>query len=432
MQPATAQAVHVSAAVRDQAARHRDTFLHAKPFRHVVIEDFFEDAFAEQLLEEFPHFDPKLAIAENGTVGGKAVNTKIREVSPAYRELYDAISAPPFLELVSQLSGIPDLILDPKMFGGGTHENLHGQELDPHVDFNYDEAMNLHRRLNLIVYLNKGWKGEWGGGLEIHSNPRKPFENKVQTYEPLFNRCVMFETNEYSWHGFPIINLPPEERKRSRKSISIYLYTKDRPAEEVAPMHGTFYIQRFLPDYIAAGRTLSEEDVDQLRRLLIRRDGWIEMYQQMELRKNQEIADKQRAIQTITANIPAPLTGYVRQDSAKGLFWDSWASSQVEIGIRPIEPVSHLVIRGWRPEDVPSGKLAATIDGAAAGEFPLGNGEFECDVRLPHPLSQSFRLTLDYQGPDRGKPRPGDSRDLAYVLLEVQARHPLMRALAKR
>ena len=432
MQPAAAQSAHVSAAVLEQAARHREIFLNAKPFRHIVIDDFFEAAFAERLLTDFPRFDPKLAIAENGTVGGKAVNTKIREVSPTYRELYDAISAPPFLELVSQLSGIPDLILDPKMFGGGTHENLHGQELDPHVDFNYDEAMNLHRRLNLIVYLNKGWKTEWGGGLEIHSNPRKPFENQVQTYDPLFNRCVMFETNEYSWHGFPIINLPPEERRRSRKSISIYLYTKERPAEEIAPMHGTFYAQRFLPDYIAAGRTLTEGDVDQLRRLLIRRDGWIEMYQQMELRKNKELAEKNHTIQTITANIPAPLTGYVLQEFSKGMFWDRWASSLAEVGIRPVEPVSHLVIRGWRPENSAAGKLVIAIDGAPAGEFPAGSGGFECDVRFPHPVQEPFRLTLDYQGPDRGAPRPGDSRDLAYIVQEIQARHPLMRTLAKR
>lgn len=63
-----------------------------------MIANFFEAAFAERLLAEFPKFDPKLAIAENGTVGGKAVNSRIGEIGPA-----------------SQLSGIPDLLLDPKM-----------------------------------------------------------------------------------------------------------------------------------------------------------------------------------------------------------------------------------------------------------------------------------------------------------------------------
>ena len=115
-------------------------------------------------------------------MGGKAVNTKIREISPAYEELYSFISSRPFLDFMSQLSGIPDLLLDPKMFGGGTHENRHGQELDPHIDFNYAENHGLHRRLNLIVYLNKDWKTEWGGAIEIHSNPRSPDTNRIPRF----------------------------------------------------------------------------------------------------------------------------------------------------------------------------------------------------------------------------------------------------------
>ena len=220
----------VSATVIDRADSYRDTFLHAWPFKHLAMEDFFEASFAERLLAEFPRFDPELARNEMGEIAGKAVNTRIREISPAYRELYDIIGGKPFLELMSRISGIPDLILDPKMYGGGTHENRHGQELDPHVDFNYDEARQLHRRLNVIVYLNKGWRTEWGGAIEIHSNPRDPEKNQIRAFDPVFNRCVMFETNEVSWHGFPRINLPPDPRALSRKSISIYLYTKTRSA----------------------------------------------------------------------------------------------------------------------------------------------------------------------------------------------------------
>src|ERR1700692_803237 len=145
----------VSESVMGEAERHQDAFLHAEPFKHVVVEKFFEPSFARRLLNEFPIFDTKLAMNEHGGIGGKAVNTKIREISPAYKELYEAISSQPFLNLVSRLSGIPDLILDPKLYGGGTHDNRHGQELDAHVDFNYDEGQQLHRRLNLIVYLNE-------------------------------------------------------------------------------------------------------------------------------------------------------------------------------------------------------------------------------------------------------------------------------------
>src|SRR5215469_11257348 len=178
----------ISGAVLRNAEGHHDTFLHAEPFKHVVIEDFFEPSFAERLLTDFPVFDSRLATNEFGMTGRKAVNTNIREISAVYRRLYEAINSIPFLDLVSRISGISGLVLDPKMYGGGTHDNQHGQELDPHVDFNYDEAQQLHRRLNLIVYLNKEWSGEWGGALEMHSNPRDPAANHVTSYAPLFNR----------------------------------------------------------------------------------------------------------------------------------------------------------------------------------------------------------------------------------------------------
>ena len=58
---------------------------------------------------------------EMGQIAGKAVNTQIRTISPAYQQLYDLLASQPFLDLMSQISGIPDLLLDPKMFGGGTH-----------------------------------------------------------------------------------------------------------------------------------------------------------------------------------------------------------------------------------------------------------------------------------------------------------------------
>jgi hypothetical protein len=165
---AAAALPQVSEAILQNASEYRKAFENARPFKHVVIEDFFDPAFAERVLADFPNFKTGMSKNEGGYTGGKAVHTKIREISPVYQELYDAISSKAFLDLASELSGIPDLILDPKLYGGGTHDNRHGQELDPHVDFNYDESRALHRRLNLIVYLNHEWRSEWGGALEIH------------------------------------------------------------------------------------------------------------------------------------------------------------------------------------------------------------------------------------------------------------------------
>jgi hypothetical protein len=155
--------------------------------------------------------------------------------------------------------------------GGGTHENREGQDLDPHVDFNRHPREPWHRRLNLIVYLNREWEDTWGGSLELHSDPRSP-DDRVTLVTPLFNRCVIFETTEWSWHGFGRITLPPERRALSRKSIALYFYTRDRPAEELADAHSTIYVDRPLPDRFRAGFTLDERDVEELRVLIARRD----------------------------------------------------------------------------------------------------------------------------------------------------------------
>jgi hypothetical protein len=413
----------VSASVAENADRYRSEFLNAKPFKHLVIENFFEDGFARRLLDEFPRFDPALARNEGGATGGKAVHTNIQSISSAYRQLYDTIAAEPFLGLVSRLSGIPDLILDPKMFGGGTHENLHGQELDPHVDFNYDEARQLHRRLNLIVYLNPDWHEEWGGALEIHSNPRTPEENQIGSYSPLFNRCVMFETNEHSWHGFPRINLPEDKRHLSRKSISIYLYSKTRSLEEIVPLHGTFYVQRPLPERIRTGYTLQPEDVVELRSLLIRRDRWIELYQKMEQEKNREIAETAAAAARLGAQIRVPLTGYVLQEgAAAGLYGEGWAASCVRIAVKPLKPVSGFVLRGFRPEWAPPAHATISISGLRLGRVSL-SGEFEGSAILARPSSNPLEIEILSDSPPGWAASRGDDRDLAFLLNELRALH---------
>lgn len=258
-------------AVLDAAEAHRRAFAAARPFRHVQIENFFRPAFLERLRAEFPSFDERNAISEEGTVGNKAVVERIRSLGPAFAALDDLVRSADFLGLVSTITGIPGLLYDPWYFGGGTHENRHGQDLDPHVDFNRHPITGWHRRLNLIVYLNPVWDEAWGGCLDLHRDPRAE-DDEVIRIAPLDNRCVIFETNEISWHGFARIELPPPQRGLTRRSIALYFYTEDRPAEEMADSHSTIYVERPLPARFRPGHTLDEADLQVLRTLIARRD----------------------------------------------------------------------------------------------------------------------------------------------------------------
>ena len=251
----------------DLAAR----FASARPFRHLVLDGFFEPALAGRLLASFPPFERGDARNEAGELGNKSTVDRIRELGPDWAALDDLVQSPSFLGWLSRATGIPDLLYDPWYFGGGTHENRHGQDLDAHVDFNRHPVTGWHRRLNLIVYLNHEWQEDWGGCLELHSDPRSP-DDQVRAIAPLFNRGVVFETTEWSWHGFPRIHLPEDRRGLSRKSVALYFYTSERPAEELADPHSTIYVDRPLPERFRPGHTLDQADVEELRVLLTRRD----------------------------------------------------------------------------------------------------------------------------------------------------------------
>ena len=264
---------NVNRAVIEAAGELARSFAGAQPFRHVCIDHFFTDEVAAALSGSFPAFDEKLAINEDGVVGAKAVHEKIVSLGPSWVALDELVKGRAFRSLISRITGIPDLRYDPYYFGGGTHENLHGQGLDAHVDFNFHPVTRQHRRLNLIVYLTEEWRQEWGGSIQLHRNPYlPPSEDEIVTITPAFNRCVIFETNEHSWHGFPRIDLPEDKRDVSRRSFALYYYTETRPSEELGPEHSTIYVDEHLPDQLQAGATLDEETVELVRNLVARRD----------------------------------------------------------------------------------------------------------------------------------------------------------------
>jgi len=263
----------VNADVLDSVPGLARSFGDGRPFRHVVIDNFLTPEFCRALCEQFPEFREAHAINENEQVGGKATRETVRLLGTAYQKMDDLVRNGDFLTLVGTITGIDGLQYDPFYFGGGTHENRHGQDLDPHIDFNYHPVTSQHRRLNLIIYLNEGWQDSWGGSLQLHRDPYlEPAADEIATVTPLMNRCVIFETSESSWHGFERIDLPADQQDRSRKSFAVYYYTDTRPEEEIGDEHSTIYVERHLPGRFQPGLQLEPEDVQEIKRLLKRRD----------------------------------------------------------------------------------------------------------------------------------------------------------------
>lgn len=415
-----------------EAAGYREAFQAAQPFKHVCIDGFFTSEMAEASLRDFPPFDRQFAIGDNGEYGGKAVVSNICEISPFYAKLYDYFMSRDFLDAMSAITGIENLHGDPTLYGGGTHENLNGQTLDVHVDFNFQTGAGFHRRANLLLYLNKEWDPAWGGAIELHSNPRRPDLDEFKQFNVIFNRAVIFETNEYSWHGFRKIRLPEDRLHLSRKCLSIYLYTPDRPAHEIAGPHSTFYVQWPMPDELKPGRVLSEDDVKDLREAHNRRDGQIEMYQRMEERLGRELEQLRHYLHEVLAAIKAPILGYAQQvGDSSGLFHDGWVAREVALQLRAERAVTGITVKGVVPEHFPKVIRAfeIEIDGKMFS-FSLetdGGFEFSCPAEIASGATFQLRIRCNSDFNASAAGQGADQRNLAYGLNAIELSHDPVR-----
>jgi Rps23 Pro-64 3,4-dihydroxylase Tpa1-like proline 4-hydroxylase len=219
----------------------RKSYQAAKPFPHMVVDDFLVADAATAAADSFFSFDE----ARNRGLEFKAVNENLKiqivdpkKFPPAIASVADALSSPEFITDLSYISGIENLIWDPTYSGGGMHQTAKSGWLDVHVDFNYNEALQLHRRLNILVYLNPVWDESWGGALELWDREVKHCGRRVL---PLFNRCAVFTTSEISFHGVSAVTCPDGKQ---RCSFAAYYYTREAPAGWDGTKHSTIFKAR--------------------------------------------------------------------------------------------------------------------------------------------------------------------------------------------
>jgi len=210
-----------------------DEYARGVPFPHIVIDDFLSEEQAERLLAVFPgmHDDVwldwrKRDIVHQPRKQGIGHASRLDMASPQLQSMLLAFNSYPFLRFLEVLTGIDKLLPDPHFHGGGCHQILSGGKLAIHTDFNRLSRLDMYRRLNALLYLNKDWRPEYRGDLELWS---EDCSRCVKSVAPIFNRLVVFTTNKRSFHGHPAPLATPEGV--TRKSIALYYYTA-KPAPE--------------------------------------------------------------------------------------------------------------------------------------------------------------------------------------------------------
>ena len=216
------------------AKRYRENH----PVPHIFLTDCLEEDVARAVAGEFPDPATDAWIHYEHQNENKLGMTK-RELFPPYvRAVTDELNSPEFVAWLSALTGIPDLVSDLSLEGGGLHQSGRGGFLNVHTDFSHHHYnKNWRRRINLILYLNDGWREDWGGAIELWD---AGMHRCVAKYPPLLNQALIFNTDEKSYHGFPEPLACPEDA--SRKSLALYYYTVERDAK--SPFRSTNYRAR--------------------------------------------------------------------------------------------------------------------------------------------------------------------------------------------
>jgi hypothetical protein len=236
----------------------------AKPFPHIVFDDFFSPLLLDYILDEFPAPGQFAWREFNNRYEVKLFAFDDADFGPITRLLLYHLNSRTFLGFLSQMTGIANLIPDPNFDGGGMHQIVRGGKLGIHADFNKHKHYGLDRRLNLLLYLNKNWREEYGGHLEMWDREMKACEVKLL---PIFNRVVIFSTTDYTYHGHPDPLQCPEDT--TRKSLALYYYTNGRPAEEITGRkHSTLFQARHEGEFGAPRRS---QRLRQYWRRLLRR-----------------------------------------------------------------------------------------------------------------------------------------------------------------
>ncbi|MBS1654498.1 MAG: 2OG-Fe(II) oxygenase [Bacteroidetes bacterium] len=199
-------------------------YQHAEPYPHIVLENFLNPAVLDECIDEFNKLNETdgwinyVHFNENK----KGLN-KLDTLPPTIKRTINELNSPEFLQFLSKLTGIPNLMKDDLLEGGGLHQSRKGGYLNIHADFTvHPHHRHWQRRVNVLVYLNKGWQDDWGGKLELWDRKMEACREKVL---PVYNRCVIFNTDADSYHGHPEPMTCPEDAHR--RSIALYYYTEE-------------------------------------------------------------------------------------------------------------------------------------------------------------------------------------------------------------
>jgi Rps23 Pro-64 3,4-dihydroxylase Tpa1-like proline 4-hydroxylase len=205
-----------------------------KPIRHLVVDHFLDENFADRISTHFPAVK-EMKTHYHGINEKKSEHSDFSKLDIAFSWLHEELSSRHFIEWLTGVTSIKDLETIDDRLGYGLHQGANNSFLDIHIDYNLHPAKKKYRKLNFILFFNRQWEKNWGGHLELWD---EKVLHCIQSISPLFNRCVIFECSDISYHGYSRITVPDDI---TRKSYYQYYFI---PAENDVSFHDTIFKSR--------------------------------------------------------------------------------------------------------------------------------------------------------------------------------------------
>jgi Rps23 Pro-64 3,4-dihydroxylase Tpa1-like proline 4-hydroxylase len=221
--------------------RLRDEFLVAEPFNHVIIDNFWNDDTAKKLVSEFPNYDSSAWTTHyNNPLEDKKTSNHWDKFPGKTYQAFTYLNSQEFVTQIEYITGQSGIKTDVGLHGGGWHCHHKGGKLNIHLDYSIHPKLKLERHFNLIIYMTPNWNPKWHGGLELWSHNQEtdqPLRCET-TIENKFNRALLFDTTQHSWHGLPDDLTCPVNVYR--QSMAIYYLTN--PSDNADPRNRALFV----------------------------------------------------------------------------------------------------------------------------------------------------------------------------------------------
>ena len=186
--------------------------------KYIVIDNLLSNDCANECQREILNCESSVWDRYNNCFEQKYTYRDKYNFTPKVKNLFAQLTSCAFINQLNQLTNL-NLINDIYRTFWGIHLFQDGDKLDMHVDAGKHLTTNLTKAVTFGLYLSYDWSEENNGCFEFWSGDNSYIENPkihncLEKIVPIFNRCIIFENNDTSWHGAPEACICKNNEKR--------------------------------------------------------------------------------------------------------------------------------------------------------------------------------------------------------------------------